>query len=95
MSARSAEAAFYVGLFQTLEMAREHVCDCAIVKWRWDPRWAEKKYKLQGDPGCQACRGAGAVDKCTDCAGAGMRPGSQICAACRGTGKVPMRKKAA
>ena len=88
-------AAFVVGLFPSMAESEKHVCDCSHVVWHFDPVAGQKVYRMKGDPGCQKCRGTGAVDACAKCAGAGMLPGSAICANCRGTGKIPMSRRAA
>lgn len=86
--------AWIAGIFKTLNEAEQHTCDCARVLYRNEHEGA-RSYRIKGDPGCQKCRGTGAIEVCSKCAGAGMLPGSQICSECRGTGKVPLARRAA
>lgn len=81
------------GIFGSLALAEDHVCDCADVVYRnnYD---GSRDYKLKGNPNCPKCRGVGAHQKCSSCQGCGMMPGSRICSACHGSGRVPLTPSA-
>jgi hypothetical protein len=81
------------GLFSTLKEAEEHVCECAKVMYR-NNHDGTRTHILKGNSSCMKCRGAGAHTKCERCEGAGLLPGSMPCV-CYGTGRVPMKRRAA
>lgn len=88
-----AEIAFGAGLFSTLKEAEDHICECAKVMYR-NNHDGSRDHQLKGNPSCMKCRGTGAHMKCERCEGAGLLPGSMPCV-CYGTGRVPMKRRAA
>lgn len=63
-------------------------CRCTLVSYR-NNNDGTRDWQLLPTLTCKKCRGCGRAKTCPTCEGAGMVPGSQLCNACYGCGKVP------